>query len=154
MLDGIKKYTKTRAWTYKQWCKYASKQRKPNKMAQSKHGGHKGSKACYHTKGKGKHVIRHLERLTWETLTCKAKQKRKNASEKQAKHYEDVFPHMVASKQATKRYGCNQTSKWPQRPLRNKPIKGKQTRTRKETRTKQTSMVPKQKAHGKKSNNA
>ena len=37
---------------------------KTNKIAQSKHRKHKGSKACYHTEGKGKHVIRHIERLT------------------------------------------------------------------------------------------
>ena len=37
---------------------------KTNKMAQSKHSKHKGSKACYHIEGKGTHVIRHIERLT------------------------------------------------------------------------------------------
>ena len=37
---------------------------------------HKGSQACYHTKRRARHVIRHIERLTWETLTCKAKQRR------------------------------------------------------------------------------
>ena len=33
-----------------------TKQRKPNKMAQSKYSGLKGSKACYQTKEMGKHV--------------------------------------------------------------------------------------------------
>ena len=36
--------------------KMQTKQRKPNKMAQSKCSGLKGSKACYQTKEKGKHV--------------------------------------------------------------------------------------------------
>ena len=31
-----------------------TKQRKPNKVAQSNQSEHKGSKACHHTKGKGK----------------------------------------------------------------------------------------------------
>ena len=34
-------------------------------------------------------------------------------------------PHMVTSKQVTKGGGCNQTSKWPQRPTGNKAIKRK-----------------------------
>ena len=36
--------------------KMQTKQRKPNKMAQSKYSGLKGSKACYQTKEMGKHV--------------------------------------------------------------------------------------------------
>ena len=44
--------------------KDANKHRKPNEMAQSKQSKHEGSKACYHTKGKGEHVIRHTEGLT------------------------------------------------------------------------------------------
>ena len=75
---------------------------KAKKMAQNKHSKHKGSKACYHTKRRGKHVIKHIERLTWVTLTCKAKQRRKKARDKLAKHHKDVSSHMVASKQATK----------------------------------------------------
>ena len=82
-------------------------------MAQSKQSEHEGSKACYHTKGKGEHVIRHTEGLTWETLTRKARQMRKKVGGKQAKHHEDVSSHMVASKQATKGDICNQTNKWP-----------------------------------------
>ena len=33
-----------------------TKQRKPNKMVKSRYSEFKGSKACYHTKEKGKHV--------------------------------------------------------------------------------------------------
>jgi len=37
---------------------------KPNEMAQGKHSKLKGSQVCYHIKGKGKHVIRHIQWLT------------------------------------------------------------------------------------------
>ena len=49
---------------------------KAKKMAQNKHSKHKGSKACYHTKRRGKHVIRHIEGVTCEILTCNAKKRR------------------------------------------------------------------------------
>ena len=65
------------------------------------------SKACYHIKEKGKHVIKHTKRLTCGTLTCKAKQRRKKARDMLAKHQKDVSSHMVASKQATKGEKCN-----------------------------------------------
>ena len=49
-----------------------------NKESQTRwHKASIASKACFHTKQKGKHVIKHIERLTWGTLTCKAKQRRK-----------------------------------------------------------------------------
>ena len=41
-----------------------TKKRKPNKMAQSTRNKHKGSEACYHTKGEVKLVIRHAKGLT------------------------------------------------------------------------------------------
>ena len=48
----------------KKHAKMQTSKEKTNKMAQSKHSKHKGSKACYHIEGKGTHVIRHIERLT------------------------------------------------------------------------------------------
>ena len=112
-MDDINKYTKMNAWTSKQGCKDANKWRKPNKMAQSKHSNHEGSKTCYHTKGKGKHVKSTTP--TRETLICKAKQKERKASHKQAnitKMYSHTWSHpnkppkgMDATKQIV----------WPQR---------------------------------------
>ena len=43
--------------------KAANRQRKQSKMAQNKHIKHEGGQACYHTKGKGKHVKK-VQRLT------------------------------------------------------------------------------------------
>ena len=51
----------THVCTSKLGCKDANKQRKPNKMAQSKHSKHNGSKSCSHTKGNGKHVKAHIK---------------------------------------------------------------------------------------------
>ena len=100
-----------------------------NKESQTRwHKASIASKACFHTKQKGKHVIKHIERLTWVTLTCKAKQRRKKARDKLAKHHKDVSSHMVASKQANKGDGCNQTKQLAPKTNKRQPTKGKHTR--------------------------
>ena len=67
-LDNTNKHTKTHAWANKNRCK---------ETKESQTRWHKASKAAhYHTKGKGKHVIKHLKRLRYETLTWKSKQMR------------------------------------------------------------------------------
>ena len=74
--------------------KMQTKQRKPNKMTQSKDSKHKGSQASYHTKGRAKHVKSTTP--TRETLICKAKQKERKASHKQAnitKMYSHTWSH-------------------------------------------------------------
>ena len=58
-LDDANKHTKTQAWTYKQRSKYARKQGKPKEKAQNEQ-----SKHAITQKGKGRHVIRHVNRLT------------------------------------------------------------------------------------------
>ena len=90
-----------------------TKQRKPNKMAQRKQNGHKGSKACYHTKGKGKHVVRQIESLTRETLTCKASKGEKGKRQANQHHKDLLSQIWLHSNKPPKGYACNQTSKWP-----------------------------------------
>ena len=43
------------------YAKMQRKQGKPNKMVQTKQSKHKGSRACYHTKGRAKHVKKHKQ---------------------------------------------------------------------------------------------
>ena len=64
--------------------KHAKMQRCKQAKKAKQDGTKQAKQACYHIKGKGKHAIRHTKRLTREPLTCKAKQKRKKASGKQA----------------------------------------------------------------------
>ena len=111
-----------------------TKQRKPNKMAQSKQNEHKGSKARYHTKGKGKHVVRQIESLTRETLTCKASKGEKGKQQANQHHKDLLSQTWLRPNKPPKRYACNQTSKWPKDQQATNPQRENKQETCKDAR--------------------
>ena len=70
-----------------------------NKAKKAKDGTKQAQQTSYHTKRKGKHVIRHIKRLTQETLTCKLSKGKKGMWQTCQKSL-GCTPNTVASKQA------------------------------------------------------
>ena len=119
-LDYINKHTKMHAWTYRQ---------KMQRCKETKDANRDGTKqtkqACYHTKGKGKHVIRHIKRLTWETLTCKAKQRRERlvtSVPNITRMYSQAWLHPNKPQKGT---DATKEVSGPKRPTSHKPTKGR-----------------------------